>query len=160
MTPGPDIWRPSAYLALLAVHTAAAGALLAVVFPLFQQIVSRSGEPQPLETSTAVMALAATLAMQGCYWTRYRHMPVAALRGGAVAGHVVMFAGRVSFFFGGALFSAIFFRHAPQLDALPPPGQAIAKTLGVMTLLFALFCYALELERFGRAIEERAHKAS
>lgn len=83
MTPGPDVWRPSAYLALLAVHTAAAGALLAVVFPLFQQIVSRSGEPQPLETSTAVMALAATLAMRGCYWTRCRHMPNAACSAGA-----------------------------------------------------------------------------
>jgi uncharacterized membrane protein YhhN len=70
-----------------------------------------------------------------------------------------MFASRASFFFGGALFSAIFFRHIPQLDALPPLGQAIAKTLGVAALLFALFCYSLELERLGRSMEERAAKA-
>jgi hypothetical protein len=53
-----------------------------------------------------------------------------------------MFASRASFFFGSALFSAIFFRHIPQLYALPPLGQAIAKTLRVAALLFALFCYA------------------
>ncbi|RDL50612.1 hypothetical protein BLJAPNOD_01733 [Ensifer sp. M14] len=69
-----------------------------------------------------------------------------------------MFASRASFVFGGALFSVIFFRHVPQLEVLPPLGQGIAKTLGVMAVLFALFCYSLELERLGKVIEEQRHE--
>lgn len=149
MRPDPDR-RAAGYLLLLGIQTLAAGVLL-TVFPLFQQIILQSGRPQPLDTATAITALAAAMVMQACYWTRYRRMPVPAPAGGAVAGHLLMFASRVSFLFGGALFAAISFRHVPQLGALPPLGQGLAKALGVMALLFALFCYALELERLGRS---------
>lgn len=156
----PDAGRRAAgYLLLLGVQTLAACVLLLAVFPLFQQIVLQSGRPQPLPPATAVTALAAAAVMQACYWTRYCRVPVPALPGGAVAGHLLMFASRVSFLFGGALFSVIFFRHLPQLDALPPLGQGIAKALGFMALLFALFCHALELERLGRGMEEAAARA-
>ncbi|WP_395664544.1 hypothetical protein [Methylocella sp.] len=151
--------RLRVYAVLLGLQTIASGALVAVVFPLFQQIVSQSGQPQSLETSTVVAALCAALAMQACYWTRYRRTPIRAPFHNALAGHALMFASRVSFFFSAALFSAIFFRHVPQLEALPPPGQGFAKAVGVMILLFASFCYALELERLGRAVEEPAPHA-
>lgn len=155
MRPDPDR-RAAGYLLLLGIQTCAAGVLLLTVFPLFQQIILQSGRPQPLDAATAITALAAAMVMQACYWTRYRRMPVPAPAGGAVAGHLLMFASRVSFLFGGALFAAIFFRHVPQLGALPPLGQGLAKALGVMALLFALFCYALELERLGRSMEDAA----
>jgi hypothetical protein len=156
---GGGRWAAAAYLLLLGVHTAAASALLWVVFPVFQKIVERVGQPQLLDASTEIAAIGAMLVMQGCYWLRYWLVPLWVPFRSAVVGHVLMFASRASFFFGGALFSAIFFRHIPQLDALPPLGQAIAKTLGVAALLFALFCYSLELERLGRSMEERAAKA-
>lgn len=57
--------------------------------------------------------------------------------------------------FGGALFSAIFFRHLPELDAFPPFAQAFVKSLYVAATLFGLFCYSLELDRFGKAVEDR-----
>lgn len=145
--------RLAAYLLLLAIQTMAAGVLFWTMFPLFQQLVAQSGTPQPVGLSTATPAMAAALVMQACYWTRYRHVPVRAPVHGAAIGHVVLFASRVSFFFSGAVFSAIFFRHVPQLDALPPVGQGLARAFVVMILLFASFCYALELERLGRAIE-------
>lgn len=151
--------RPVAYLLLLGIQTVATIVLFLAVFPLFQQIVTQTGDPQKVETSTTLTALGAALVMQACYWTRYRRIPVPALLRGAVAGHLLIFSSRVSFFFGGALFSAIFFRHVPQLAVLPPAGQGVAKLVAVMALLFALFCYALELERLGRAIEDRAEKA-
>lgn len=152
--------RLAPYLLLLAVHTLAAGTLFLAIFPLFQQIVMQSGKPQLLQTSTVITAMAAALVMQVCYWTRYWHVPVRAPFNGAALGHLVLFASRVSFFFSGAVFSAIFFRHVPQLDTLPPTGQGLAKALGVMALLFASFCYALELERLGRAIEEGDRRAA
>jgi len=67
--------------------------------------------------------------------------------------------GRVSFLFSGALFSAIFFRHLPQLDFLPPFGQALVKILCVAGILFSFFCYSLELERLGKAIGEPPQKS-
>ncbi len=72
----------------------------------------------------------------------------------AFIGHLLLFAARASFFFGSALFSAIFFRHLPQLDALPPLGQGVAKAVVFMTVLFSLFCYSLEVERLGREVEQ------
>lgn len=155
----PGAPRLTPYLLLLAIHTLAAVTLFMAIFPLFQQIVTQSGTPQLLKTSTVTTAMAATLVMQACYWTRYRRVPVRAPVHGAALGHLVLFASRVSFFFSGAVFSAIFFRHVPQLDALPPAGQGLAKALGVMALLFASFCYALELERLGRAVEEGGWRA-
>jgi len=150
--------QPAVYLLLLAIQTAGAVMLFQIMFPLFRQIVTQVGTPQQLHASTVAAAAATALAMQVCYWIRYRHVPVAVPIRGALAAHLVLFASRVSFFFAGATFSAIFFRHVPQLDMLPPLGQGLAKALGVMVLLFASFCYAMELERLGRAIEEDANR--
>jgi hypothetical protein len=66
--------------------------------------------------------------------------------------HLVLFASRVSFFFGGAFFSAVFFDHLPELEVLPPLGQIIIKALYLAVVLFGLFCYSLELKRLGNAI--------
>lgn len=148
-------WR-AIYLALIAVQTAGSTVLFFAVFPLFQKVIQQSGQPQVLDSLTAVSSMAAVLLTQICYWVRYRFVPIWAPVRSAIVGHLLLFASRVSFFFGGALFSAIFFRHVPQLATLPPFGQSLAKGCGVMVMLFTVFCYSQELERLGRAIEERA----
>jgi uncharacterized membrane protein YhhN len=70
--------------------------------------------------------------------------------------HPVFFAARVSFLFGGAFFSAISFRHLPELGSLPPFGEALIRAVSIVAILFGLFCYSLELDRLGKAIEEPA----
>jgi hypothetical protein len=50
----------------------------------------------------------------------------------------------------------IFFRHIPELDVLPPLEQSVIKILILISILSALFCYSLELERLGKAFEEPA----
>lgn len=146
--------RPAAsYLLLLGLQTAAASLLFWTVFPTFQRIVMRSGQPQRLDASMVLAALASVVVLQVCYWVRYRHVPVWAPLRSALLGHLLVFASRASFFFGGALFSAVVFRHIPQLGFLPPLGQGLAEALGLLAVLFSLFCYSLELERLGRAIE-------
>ena len=82
-------------------------------------------------------------------------MPVTPPFHSVFVAHLLFFASRVSFFFGGALFSAIFFRHLPELDVFPPLGQAVVKLLYVAGVLFGLFCYSLELDRLGKAIEDQ-----
>jgi hypothetical protein len=142
------------YFGLLTVQTAAATFMFWVVFPLFQQMIARLGEPQVLSVPVEVMIICGTLALQSAYWARYRWIAVRVPFRSAVIGHLVQFAGRASFFFGGALFSVIFFRHLPELDTFPTIEQAASRGLLVMWMLFALFCYSLELDQLGRAMEE------
>ncbi|OOG67796.1 hypothetical protein B0E45_20525 [Sinorhizobium sp. A49] len=146
------------YFTLLLVQTGAASVLFWMIFPLFQKLVMRSGEAQELDIFVVIGVVSAATVMQMCYWARYRYVAVWRPFHSCFVGHLLMFASRASFFFGGALFSVIFFRHVPQLEVLPPLGQGIAKTLGVMAVLFALFCYSLELERLGKVIEEQRHE--
>lgn len=141
------------YLLLIITQTIAATVLFWTIFPLFQAIVTQAGRPQDPAASTIVVSAASTLVLQLAYWYRYGRVEMWVPLHSALMGHVLMFASRASFFFGAALFSAVFFRHIPQLEALPTLGMAIAKVLGFLFMLFSLFCYALELERLGRAIE-------
>ena len=143
----------AAYLALLGGETLAASAIFWTVFPLFQRLAIRSGQPQQPGIALEATVIAAALLLQGCYWTRYRLVPVWAPLRSPLLGHLLLFAGRASFFFASALFSVVFFRHVPQLSALPPLGTGVAKAAAFLFVLFALFCYALEIERLGRAIE-------
>lgn len=141
------------YLSLVAVQTAAATYLFWVIFPLFRQMVTHIGEPQDLSLLVEIEIILGTFALHCAYWVRYRRIVAEAPFQNAFIGHVVQFAGRASFFFGGALFSVVFFRHVPELDALPPIAQGLTRGLIVIWVLFALFCYSLELDRLGKAIE-------
>ncbi|WP_260694715.1 hypothetical protein [Rhizobium leguminosarum] len=103
------------------------------------------------------VGIGASAALLHCfYWIRLKWVPVTSPFHSVFVAHLLFFASRVSFFFGGALFSAIFFRHLPELDALPPFAQACVKSVYVAATLFGLFCYSLELDRFGKAVEGRA----
>lgn len=142
------------YLCMLAFQTAVASFLFWVVFPLFRQMILRLGEPQEISHVVDAEILLGALFLNCAYFARYRWIDVRAPFKSALVGHLVQFASRISFFFGGALFSALFFRHLPELDRLPSLEEALPRGALILWVLFALFCYSLELDRFGRAIEE------
>ena len=146
--------QAATYAILLIAQTLLASFLFWTIIPIFLQLISNLGVPQDIDPWTQAAIVAGAVALQCCYWARYHWVAIHVPFRSAFVGHLVMFASRVSFFFGGALFSVIFFRHVPALDAFLPIGEAVAKGLIVMAILFALFCYALELERFGKTIEE------
>ncbi|AOO82820.1 hypothetical protein [Bosea vaviloviae] len=146
--------KEAVYLGLLAVQTAAATVLFWVMFPLFRQMILRIGEPQQVSRLVELEIVLATLILHCAYWARYRWVAVVAPVHSPFLGHLVQFAGRSSFFFGSAVFSVLFFRHLPELAALPSLDQALARGFIVLWVLFALFCYSLELDRLGKAIEE------
>ncbi|MGQ3215217.1 MAG: hypothetical protein ACT6U0_10445 [Shinella sp.] len=141
------------YAALLVGQTAAAALLFWMVFPVFYNVVTHLGESQSLDLSRHAAIAFSTALLHFCYWMRLNWVPVTAPFHSVIVSHLFSFASRISFFFGGALFSAIFFRHLPELDVFPPLGQAFAHVLYVMTILFALFCYSLDLERLAKAFE-------
>jgi hypothetical protein len=66
-----------------------------------------------------------------------------------------LFLGRLSFIFGGALFSVVFFRHLPALDGDADVFLMTGHGLLLGGALFALFCLSLELERLGHALEAK-----
>ncbi len=113
-------WRSSgwAYATLLAGQTAAAAALFVIVFPLFRQIVTHLGERQELSLSQQALIMTIAAVLHVLYWARLKWVAVVAPFHNVFAAHLCSFASRVSFFFGGALFSALFFQ-APSGDRRP-----------------------------------------
>jgi hypothetical protein len=148
-------WGALAYAFLLLMQTAAASVLFWTIFPIFRRIIEQIGQPQELSGATQLAIVGGVVILQCCYWVRLRFVKVRAPLHSVFIGHLFLFASRASFFFGGALFSVFFFRHIPEFEALPPLAQGIATVFAVLAVLFSLFCYSLELERLGRAIEER-----
>jgi hypothetical protein len=143
------------YAVFLFLETALASFLFWTIFPIFRQMIANLGKPQDIQSWQEFSIVLGAVALQCCYWIRYSWLPIYTPFQSVALGHVLLFASRASFFFGGALFSVIFFRHVPELDSLPPAGQALARGACIMGVLFALFCYSLELERLGKAFEER-----
>jgi len=149
-------WKPGGgtYACLLAGQTAAAALLFWIVFPVFHQVVTHLGERQELSLSQQLGIIFSVALLHACYWTRLLWVPVVAPCHSIFLGHLCSFASRVSFFFGGALFSALFFRHLPELDAMPPLGRIASSVAEVAAILFGLFCYSRDLERLAFAIED------
>jgi len=56
------------------------------------------------------------VAMQAAYWYRLRRISIPIGRPNLILSYLLLFFGRLSFIFGGALFSVVFFRHLPELD--------------------------------------------
>ena len=67
-----------------------------------------------------------------------------------VLNHLFLFLGRLSFIFGGALFSVVAFRHLPVLDRSADIPLLVRRGLLLTCELFALFV-TLEVERLGQA---------
>ena len=147
--------KKAAYAVLFLCQTVAAIALIALTLPIFLRMIGNLGTPQELSVWTEITILVDAAFLQCCYWTRYLWVPVYAPFKNVFAGHIFQFLSRTSFLFGGAMFSTIFFRHIPALGVLPAGGQGFVKTAILMLMLFALFCYSLELERLGKSIEWR-----
>ncbi len=68
--------------------------------------------------------------------------------------HVFLFLGRLSFIFGAAGFSAVVFRHLPEIQLDIDVLVTLRRSVLFLLWLFALFCFTLELERLGRALED------
>jgi len=91
-----------AYAALLFAQTLLARLLFSAVFPIFRQMVSRAGETLDIGADTVVAVSGGAVILQCFYWARFFWVPVHTPFHNVVVGHLLMFASRASFFFGGA----------------------------------------------------------
>jgi len=141
------------YLLLLAVQIIGASFFIWEALPTFRQLMLNPGEQFPYLPYGKFATIGTLVVMQGAYWYRQLRVPIPSFDPNLIWNHLLLFLGRISFIFGGALFSVVFFRHLPQLDhGVDIPVIARRGTLLVGSL-FALFCFSVELERLGRSFE-------
>jgi hypothetical protein len=145
--------KPAAvYLLLLAVQTTGALFFISKELPDFRQILLYPGEQLPYLRGDDFAMMVAIVAMQVAYWYRLQRVPIPFQGSNTILSHLLLFLGRLSFVFGGSLFAVVFFRHIPGLDQSTDTWLMARRGLLLAGSLFALFCFALELERFGAAL--------
>ncbi|MCV3210701.1 hypothetical protein OHD62_21410 [Mesorhizobium sp. YC-39] len=96
------------YVILMVIETAAAMFLFYTIFPIFRQVITQLGEPQDISPYQQAAVACGAPVLQACYWVRFRWVAIPAPFRNALVRHLFPFASRVSFFFGGALFSVFF----------------------------------------------------
>ena len=150
-----------AYALLIVMETLAALVILTGVIPIYGAILAAPGHPLTALRSRR-FSVAAVALFQCVYWFRILRVPVAVRRHSLVLSHLTLFASRLSFVFGTALFVLIIVRHIPALqtqsEALPPATVLVARAVGVLVIMFSLYCYSTELERLGLALQPARHR--
>ncbi|MGN6554554.1 MAG: hypothetical protein ACTHLW_12670 [Verrucomicrobiota bacterium] len=92
-------------------------------------------------------AVVAVVLIQVAYWLRVRLQPPLPGGGHVVIGHMAAFFARLIFILASSTFAVMFFVRFDQLS-LPPH-----RVLLILSLLFSMFCWTLELERLAKALQ-------
>ena len=127
---------------LFLTQTAALFVVAIYALPLFRLFVAAPGADAASGDRRLPLFCAAVL-MQICYWSRRRFLAVPLLRQDDLSGHLLLFLGRTLFVFAAAFVPIAFALYA---DAPPSPLGVVL----VPVVLFAVFCYAWEIERLAR----------
>jgi hypothetical protein len=143
--------KAAIYLFVLAIQICGVIFFVWQQLPSFRRVLLNPGEQLPFDTYSDFLTVGVLSVMQILYWYRLLHIPIPFQRSNVILHHVFLFLGRLSFIFGGALFSVVFFRHLPELDR--EADILLMQLRGIMLVgaLFALFCASLEVERLGQA---------
>ncbi|MCJ2052506.1 hypothetical protein [Methylobacterium sp. J-070] len=140
---------------MLLLQIAGAGCLIWATLPIFQDLADNPGEQISRQGSDYFMICVSILTMQSAYWYGYIRVPVPFVRPNVFLNHLIAFLARLSFIFGAALFSVVFFRHLPVLTVNFSIGWLVSQGVLLACALFALFCLALELERLASALARK-----
>jgi hypothetical protein len=148
----PEHGHPkTVYLLLLALQASGAFFFVWKELPEFRQLAINPGEQLRYNPYSDFTTIGTVFVMQVAYWYRLLRLPIPFQGSSPVLNHALLFAGRLSFIFGGALFSVAFFRHLPEMNQ--DTNVLLMARRGVLLCgaVFALFCFTLELERLGHA---------
>lgn len=135
---------------LLAVQTAGVAILLANCIPLYRLMALDFANYRP--DLRPWWAIAGMVVIQVAYWLRVRLDPPLPRRGNIVLGPIVLFAARMIFVSVTAGFTVMFLN---RFDALRNMNYSPLRALVVLMMFFSIFCWTLELERLGKALQER-----
>ncbi|RXT56949.1 hypothetical protein B6S44_00400 [Bosea sp. Tri-44] len=140
-----------AYTLLLIVQTLCALVILFHIHTAFRILVERIGQQQTLPSEILAQVCVAALLGQFCYWTRLYLLPVPQGFRSLPLGHVLAFAARLGAIVGGALASIYFLRHLPELTKFGDSFTLVWRSGLLLAIVFALYCYTIELERLAAA---------
>lgn len=130
------------YWACFSSLTAGALVLLWNGVPMYRKFLS--GDPDPGHR-VVLWALGVLLLIQPAFWMVRSIRPAVSSRW-VVAGHVVLFFGRMTFVFVSGVFSAVFYSRMGTMEVTP------WRTGLLVAVLFSMFCVTLEVERLGQAM--------
>ena len=131
------------YMLLFAVETLGASMIAGIVLPVYRAALASPATWRPNAANLA-WALAAMVLMQAGYWARHRLRPHPPAFHHALLGHVIQFAGRMTFVLATSIFGFVFITRRLEFAAL---GYAVT-----MLGLFCWYCYTQELQRLGHAL--------
>jgi len=119
--------------------------------PEFRQLALNPGEQLRYVPYNDFTTIGTVFVMQVAYWYRLLRLSIPFQSSRPILNHALLFVGRLSFIFGGALFSVAFFRHLPVMNQ--DANVLLTARRGVLLCgaVFALFCFSLELERLRHA---------
>ena len=150
---GQKASRPAgAYLTLLAIQSIAATAIIAAFQGAFRIVADEVGVLHRIPVASLIALIAAMAVSQAAYWYRFSRIELPDWKR-VFVGHCLGFASRLSFIFGGAMFSLFFLRHAPELVSFQTGVPLLTRTAIMLAALFCLYCYALELDRLGARLQ-------
>ena len=144
---------------LFAVQTVAVCVLVYLALPAFVAIADSLGRAVDLPLYRTVEMMAALTIFHLAYWPRLRWAEAPTMPQNTVLNHVFLFMSRLSFVFAAAFFSLVAFRHLPALTNPPELFAMDGRGALLLAVLFSLFCYSLEFERIGRAMEQTADRS-
>jgi hypothetical protein len=147
--------KTALYVLLLAIQTIAAVVFVLGEIPSFSQLAVNPGKQIADIALDDLTTIGNLLVMQGAYWYRQLRVPIPSIHSNILLNHILLFMSRLSFIFGAAAFSLIFFRHLPALGSNVDILTMACRGLLVIVSLFALFCFTLELERLANAFAGR-----
>jgi hypothetical protein len=136
--------RASAYWGCALTEVVGAVMILWHGVPIYRALLE--GEASRMPARTLLWAALGTILIQGAYVIRWRLVAIPRFGSHMIVGHVVMFLGRLNFVFVSGVFSAIFIIRFHQLQF------SLWRAVVLFAVLFAMFCFSLELERLGRAL--------
>jgi hypothetical protein len=140
------------YLLLLALQASGAIFFVWEELPEFRQLALNPGDQLRYVPYDDFATIGTLFVMQVAYWYRLLRIPIPFQGSNLIFNHALLFVGRLSFIFGAALFSVVFFRHLPELDQDTDVLLMARRGVLLCGALFALFCFALELERLGHGL--------
>lgn len=130
---------------LLAVQTIGVGLFYFKGLPLYREVASDPTAYSP-RAATWGWSLPAIALIQVGYWIPHAIGPSTPRFVNVVLGHVVLFLSRLIFLLPVALFSFVFIHN--KLENKMPFWRYVLLLVG----LFSLFCYSLDLRRYGTAM--------
>lgn len=149
--------RTKVYLLLLAIQMIGAIAFVWKELPEFAQVLLSPGDQLPHDALSDLTTVGVFAIMQVAFWYRVLYVPIPPRNPNVVFNHLFLFLGRLSFVFGGALFSVVVFRHLPELGRDTDVLLSARRGIILLGSLFALFCASLEVERLGQAFDSSRH---